>query len=167
LAQKCKYDACATAQAPKKSIWRRIGGWFGGLAVGIVRWGKLGGPEHRAGVARVAKSLEESGFKVKTELRIETQNGAKSARWVDVYGNRNGEIRMYQIGRQNVNGTPVAREVQALDDIEGATGIRPTFLPYNVGEQNFGVPGATDIAPGEGITPGEGEVPVEPEIIPE
>ena len=70
---------------------------------------------------------------------------------------------MYQIGRQNLNGTPAVREVQALDDIEGATGIRPTFVPYNVGEPNLGirVPGATDIAPGEG------EVPVEPEIIPE
>jgi hypothetical protein len=74
---------------------------------------------------------------------------------------------MYQIARQNMDGTLVAREVQALDDIEGATGIRPNFLPYNIGEPNFGVPGATDIAPGEGIARGEGEVPVEPGIIPE
>ena len=164
--QGCKYDACVTAQAPKKSIWGRIGGWLGGAAVGIVRWGKLGGPEHRAGIERVSRSLEESGFKVQREVRVPTPNGAKSSRWVDVVGTRNGDTRMYQIGRQNLDGSPVAREVQALDDIEeGFTGIRPNFLPYNVGEPNFGVPGATDIAPGEGVTPGE--VPVEPEIIPE
>ena len=36
---------------------------------------------------------------------------------------------MYQIGRQNLDGTPVAREVQALDDIEGATGASgPIFF---------------------------------------
>jgi hypothetical protein len=137
------------------------------VAFGIVRWGKLGGPLHRAGVERVSRSLEESGFKVQREVRIRTRNGAKYWRWVDVVGTRNGEVRMYQVGRQNLDGTPVAREVQALDDIEEATGIRPDFVPYNIGEPNFGVPGATDIAPGEGVTPGEGEVPVEPEIIPE
>ncbi len=160
----CPVDACVTATAPK-SIWGKIGSWFGGVAFGIVRWGKLGGPLHRAGVERVSRSLEESGFKVQREVRVPTPNGAKSSRWVDVVGTKNGETRMYQIGRQNMDGTPVAREVQALDDIEGATGIRPNFLPYNIGEPNFGVPGATDIAPG--VTPGEGEVPVEPEIIPE
>ena len=119
------------------------------------------------GVDRVSRWLEESGFKVQREVRIPTPKGAKSSRWVDVVGTRDGETRMYQIGRQNLNGTPVAREVQALDDIEGATGIRPNFLPYNIGEPNFGVPGVIDIAPGEGVTPGEGTVPVEPEIIPE
>jgi hypothetical protein len=132
-----------------------------------VRWGKLGGPLHRAGVERVSRSLEESGFKVQREVRIPTPNGAKSSRWVDVVGTRNGDMRMYQIGRQNLDGTPVAREVQALDDIEGATGIRLDFLPYNIGEPNFDVPGVTDVSPGEGVTPGEGEVPIEPEIIPE
>jgi RHS repeat-associated protein len=159
--QGCKYDACVTAQAPKKSIWELIGGWFGGTAFGFVRWGKLGGPLHREAVARVARSLRESGFEVEKEVRIPTPNGAKSSRWVDVVGTRGSETRMYQIGRQNLDGTPVAREAQALDDIEGATGIRPNFVPYNFGEPNFSVPGATDIAPGEG------EVPVEPEIIPE
>ncbi len=49
---------------------------------GIVRWGKLGGPLHRAGIERVSKSLEESGFKVQREVRIPTPNGAKSSRWV-------------------------------------------------------------------------------------
>jgi hypothetical protein len=74
---------------------------------------------------------------------------------------------MYQVGRQNLDGSPVVREVQALDDIEEATGIRPNFVPYNIGDPNFGGPGANDIPPGAGVAPGEGEVPVDPEIIPE
>ena len=165
----CQADTCVTvtAQAPKKSLLGRIGGWFGGAALGIVRWGKLGGPLHRAGIERIARLLEENGFKVQREVRILTPNGAKSSRWVDVVGTRNGEVRMYQIGRQNLDGTPVAREVEAADDIEGAAGLRPNFLPYNIGAPNFGVPPVTDIAPGQGIMPGEGEVPIEPEIIPE
>ena len=35
------------------------------------------------------------------------------------------------IGKENKNGTPVAREVRAMDDIASATGFRPSFVPYN------------------------------------
>jgi hypothetical protein len=142
-------------------------GWLSSLAAGIVRWGKLGGPEHRAAIERVSRALAENGFRVDREVRILTPNGAKSSRYVDVFGTKNGEARMYQIGRQNLNGTPVAREVQALDDIEGATGVRPTFLPYNVGEPTPVVPGAVDtpIAP-EGTAPGEPDVPLDTDFIP-
>ena len=42
-----------------------------------------------------------------------------------------GEVKDIQVGRQNKNGTPVARERRALDDIEKATGQRPIFIPYN------------------------------------
>jgi hypothetical protein len=38
---------------------------------------------------------------------------------------------MHQVSKQNQNGTPVAREVKAMDDIQGATGQRPTYHPYN------------------------------------
>jgi hypothetical protein len=66
---------------------------------------------------------------------------------------------MVQIGKQNLSGTPVAREVQALDDIEAATGIRPIFVPYNVGETSFSVPGATDTPLAPRATPEEPEIP--------
>jgi hypothetical protein len=36
---------------------------------------------------------------------------------------------MAQIGRENLDGTPVAREVRGLNDIQSATGMRPTFYP--------------------------------------
>ena len=42
-----------------------------------------------------------------------------------------GEVKYVQVGRQNKNETPVARERRALDDIEKATGQRPIFIPYN------------------------------------
>jgi hypothetical protein len=132
---------------------------FGALTAGFVRWGKLGGPLHRAGVERVAQSLEEDGFQVQREVQIKTPNGAKSSRWVDVVGTKNGQTKMVQIGKQNLSGTPVAREVQALDDIEAATGIRPIFVPYNVGETSFSVPGATDTPLAPRATPEEPEIP--------
>lgn len=34
-------------------------------------------------------------------------------------------------GRQTKQGAPVSRETKAMDDIEGATGERPEFHPYN------------------------------------
>ena len=83
---------------------------------------------------RVSGTLEADGYTVRQEVRIPTPNGAKSSRWVDVAGYKGDDVRYYQSGRQNLNGSPVSREVQALDDIEGATGIRPSFVPYNVGE---------------------------------
>lgn len=116
--------------------WRnRLGHWFGGtsLAIGFARFGRLGGPAHRAAIGRISRLLEESGYSVSQEKYIPTPNGAKGYRFADVYGKNDstGEVRMYQVGRTNANGTPVSREVQAMDDIEGSTGIRPQFIDYN------------------------------------
>lgn len=80
------------------------------------------------------KRLKADGFKkVKTEVTVRTPSGEKSRRAVDVRGNNptTGEYKDVQVGRQNKNGTPVARERRALDDIEKATGKRPEFIPYN------------------------------------
>ena len=38
---------------------------------------------------------------------------------------------MHQIGKFNKNGSPVIRERNAADDVEGASGIRPTVHDYN------------------------------------
>jgi hypothetical protein len=59
-----------------------------------------------------------------------------------------------------------AREVLALDDIEAATGIRPNFVPYNIGEPNFGIP-ELNVTPGTGLMRGEGEVKLDVDIFPE
>ena len=43
-----------------------------------------------------------------------------------------GRVEEYwQVGRQTQAGVPVARETRALDDIQGALGVRPNFRPYN------------------------------------
>ena len=78
--------------------------------------------------------MKSDGFtKVGTERTIITPNGEKTRRAVDVRGINptTGEVKDIQVGRQNKNGTPVARERRALDDIEKATGQRPIFIPYN------------------------------------
>jgi len=114
----------------KSHWWSRLGT---SLAIGFARFGRLGGPAHRAAIGRISRILEEDGYSVTQEKYIPTENGAKGYRFADVYGKNNstGEVRMYQVGRTNANGTPVSREVQAMDDIQGATGIRPQFIDYN------------------------------------
>jgi hypothetical protein len=57
----------------------------------------------------------------------------------------------------NLDGTPVAREVDAMDDIQGASGIRPSFLPYNTSEFEGHMP--TTLMPG-GLR-GNAELPTE------
>lgn len=96
--------------------------------------GKKGGPEHQAKVDEVAKQVEEKGLTVEKELKIDTPTGEKGSRFVDVAGrDESGNVvEMHQVGKQNKGGTPVSREVRAMDDIETATGERPDFHPYNV-----------------------------------
>lgn len=96
--------------------------------------GRRGGQAHRNTVNEAIKRLKADGFKkVTTEVTVRTPSGEKSRRAVDVRGNNptTGEYKDVQVGRQNKNGTPVARERRALDDIEKATGKRPEFIPYN------------------------------------
>ena len=97
-------------------------------------FGRRGGQAHQDKVAEAIKQLKSDGFtKVGTERTIITPNGEKTRRAVDVRGINptTGEVKDIQVGRQNKNGTPVARERRALDDIEKATGQRPIFIPYN------------------------------------
>ncbi|WP_187143387.1 RHS repeat-associated core domain-containing protein [Terriglobus albidus] len=98
-------------------------------------WGKLGSPRHRQSVRQLAKLLRSEGYEVQTEVKVDTPQGAKASRFVDVVGvkPRTGETKMYQVGEANKDGSPVARERSALNDIEKATGIRPQFEDKGVG----------------------------------
>ena len=130
-------------------------------------WGKLGGPRHRQSVQQLAKLLRQDGYDdVQTEVKVETPNGAKSYRYVDVVGvkTRTGETKMYQVGDQNKDGSPIAREKSALDDIEKATGIRPQFEDKGVGERLEEIEegmGSSQMMPEE---EGAGEIEGDPEI---
>jgi len=120
-------------------------------------WGKLGGPAHRQSVKMLSKMLQKAGYEVETEVRVETPTGVKSARYVDVVGYKKstGETEMYQVGDQNKDGSPIAREKSALDDIEKATGIRPQFEDKGVGARLDAAESAMGSA--TRMTEGEGE----------
>jgi hypothetical protein len=173
--QSCPASACVTASAPK-SFWGRIGGWFGGVALGFARWGRLGGPAHRAAVEALANHWRAQGYTVNKEQLIRTPKGAKSYRFADVYGektNPDGTIskRIGQIGRTYADGrTPVAREQSALNDLQVAEPNSSVEFydyqapfPSETGIPGWPVPEAPLGIPGVG----EGEAePVDPEIIP-
>lgn len=63
------------------------------------------------------------------EHRVLTAGGNKGSRYVDVVGKdaQGNVVEMHQVGRQTRSGNPVSREVKALDDIQGATGVRPNY----------------------------------------
>lgn len=96
--------------------------------------GRKGGDAHQAKVEEVAAEVEDRGLKAKKEQVVETPEGSKSKRFVDVAGIDESTKKieeMHQVGRQTKSGQPVAREKKAMDDIEKATGKRPKFHPYN------------------------------------
>jgi RHS repeat-associated protein len=95
--------------------------------------GKKGGPEHQEGVRAVEKDVQDRGLEASREHKVDTPGGEKDSRFVDVVGkDKDGNVvEMHQVGKQNQDGTPVARERRAMDDIEKATGQRPQFHPYN------------------------------------
>jgi RHS repeat-associated protein len=139
-------------------------GAIGGIFSAFNPWGKLGGPAHRATVNRLAKMLEKDGFEVTRELKIDTPNGTKLTRFLDLLGYKKstGEVKMYQVGNENKDGSPVSREVKALDDIEGATEMRPQFVGKDFASQVENLE-ALPVPVSEGIPNSE---PVEPVEIP-
>jgi hypothetical protein len=96
--------------------------------------GRKGGEQHQAQVKEVAQDVEARGLQPKIEHMVETPEGSKSKRFVDVVGidKKTAEVKeMHQVGRQTKKGQPVAREREAMDDIQKAEGKRPEFHPYN------------------------------------
>ena len=152
--------------------WNRIGSWFSGVSLGVVRWGRLGGPSHRAAVRALSRLWESEGYTVDQEHLVRTPGGAKSYRFVDVHGektNEDGSIseRYGQIGRTYANGSPVAREQSALNDIQQATGVKPEFYDY---QAEFPMEGGltgwpVQPAPVGMEIPGAGSVPEEEPVI--
>jgi Pretoxin HINT domain len=96
-------------------------------------YGKRGGPAHQAKVDKIAKDIEARGLTPDFEHKVSTTGGTKGTRYVDVVAKdaQGKVVEMHQVGKQTQGGAPVAREVKALDDIQGSTGVRPTYHPYN------------------------------------
>ena len=96
--------------------------------------GKKGGEAHQKGVDEAENNLKKEGYdNIQREVKVETPNGEKSSRYIDVRGTKTktGETKDVQVGKQNKNGTPVARERRAMDDIKKETENKPEFHPYN------------------------------------
>jgi len=95
--------------------------------------GKKGGPEHQKKVDEVTKDMEAKGMKTQKEVKVETRDGDKTKRYVDVVGTdpSTGKKEIVQVGKQNKNGTPVSREKKAIKDIEQVEKQEVKFVPYN------------------------------------
>ncbi|RKH66914.1 RHS repeat protein [Corallococcus interemptor] len=82
-----------------------------------------------------------------TEVSYDTPGGEKSFRRMDItFKNRlTGEVYNENVGRQTSTGLPMPREQDALDDMEGTTGVRPAFTPYRPDASKAGKPhGSTE-----------------------
>jgi hypothetical protein len=72
-----------------------------------------------------------AGGGIKPERLIDTPGGFKGGRRPDILVQRpDGSQYGINVGRQTTSGSPVTREVKAIQDLEGA-GIPMHFVPYN------------------------------------
>ena len=80
---------------------------------------------HQDKIDDLAKQLENNsdGLKVAREIRVDTPNGLKSHRYVDVGLMKNNKlVKGFQVGVSTTKGNPVIRERRALKDISDVIG---------------------------------------------
>jgi hypothetical protein len=92
-------------------------------------YGKLGGPAHQAKVEQVIADIKARGLHPEREFRVETINGQKEVRFMDVVAidpQTNRVVEVHQIGRTLKSDplVPVARERAALRDVRYSPEIR-------------------------------------------
>jgi RHS repeat-associated protein len=92
---------------------------------------------HNATIRAEADALEAEGNTIiagggrEKERLIKTPGGKKSGRRPDIlYETPEGEVRGRNVGRARTDGTPVQREMDALEDLNGPGGIPTDFAPY-------------------------------------
>ncbi|MEZ4300425.1 MAG: hypothetical protein R3B70_36105, partial [Polyangiaceae bacterium] len=93
---------------------------------------------HNAKIRSEAEALEGRGNTVVAgggrakELVVKTPGGHRSARRPDiVYETSDGALRGRNVGRTRSDGSPVKREVEALEDLNGPGGLPTDFVPYD------------------------------------
>ena len=93
--------------------------------------GRHGGSAHRNTVTKMRNFFEKLGYKVSSKESRVYVDDSGSYRYPDltIYDG-NDTIRYIQVGRQNANGSPCAREQRAMNDL-AKTGIEIWFIPYN------------------------------------
>jgi len=94
--------------------------------------GRKGSLAHQNLVSQIIDYIISLGYSPDTEHGIRVKNGTK--RYADAVGlDKNDDPAViFQVGKQNQDGTPVKRERDAIAEIEEATGIKVTFTAYNV-----------------------------------
>ena len=94
--------------------------------------GKKGGKAHQDKINEISSGRGE----IRYEEMYKTNNGYKTRRFADAVEVVDGEItRIYQIGKVNKNGMPIAREIKANEDImksDKYNGVPIFFIPYNI-----------------------------------
>ncbi|MFN7783492.1 MAG: hypothetical protein ACK5PG_12240, partial [Lysobacterales bacterium] len=92
---------------------------------------------HNATIRSEADRLESEGNQIlagggrERERLVPTPGGEKSGRRPDIlYQTPEGEVRATNVGRTNADGTPVKREVSAMNDLNQA-GVPTDFKPYD------------------------------------
>jgi hypothetical protein len=93
---------------------------------------------HNATIRAEADALEAGGNTIVAgggrakERLIPTPGGHKAGRRPDIlYETPDGTLRGRNVGRTRADGTPVTRETQAPDDLNGPGGVPTDFVPYD------------------------------------
>jgi RHS repeat-associated protein len=105
--------------------------------------GKKTGPKqdldspHNKKIKDTADDLVKDGNTIragggsKPEQLVPTPGGNKDGRRPDIiYETPSGDLGGVNVGRTKADGTPVTREVNALNDLNGPGGLPTTFVPY-------------------------------------
>jgi RHS repeat-associated protein len=88
--------------------------------------GARGDANHRRTAEEEADKMDPKG---ETEVVVKTPGGKKGFRKLDASNINKGGKDMVQVIRPNKNGTAPKRENDAADDIGGARGSKPQFVP--------------------------------------
>jgi hypothetical protein len=119
---------------------RAFGGKATDVAAGVAKNppnpnGKRGGALHQELIKKVREMIQNRGNKSRAEQRVDTPDGKKKSRYVDEaeLDKDDNVVRYHQVGKQNKDGTPVKRERDAMDDINGSNdgSVPIDFHPYN------------------------------------
>ena len=93
-------------------------------------YGKKGSPAHQNTIHEIGDSLEDQGYNVTYEYKVNTPGGTKNTRDVDLYADDGTNTIAVQVGRNTGSGQAVSREKKALADLIKA-GIEAFFIAYN------------------------------------
>lgn len=93
---------------------------------------------HNAKIRSEADSLEAEGNRILhgggrgREKLVKTTGGIKSGRRPDItYSTPSGQVRGRNVGRTNADGTPVRREAEALQDLNGPGNLPTDYVAYD------------------------------------